>query len=153
MELHDFGDFGMWNSMFLGMFGVWISRILGCTHAAPLQEQLTLGAVDEPHHSKGIITIPFSKPGTSGFCGILGMFGMWNSMIWGCTHAASLQEQLALAQALGAVGELHQGLLGLQARARVRGLIELLAQVLQLGQALLPRETREKHGKNTEKWD
>lgn len=59
------------------------------------------------------------------------------------TYTPSFQKQLALAQAVGAVGELNQGFLCLQPCRSVCGLIELLAQVLQLGQALEHRKTQQ----------
>lgn len=52
------------------------------------------------------------------------------------THAASLQQQLTLAEAVGAVGELHQGLLRLVSHGGVSSLVQLLTQDLQLGKAL-----------------
>lgn len=52
------------------------------------------------------------------------------------THAASLQQQLTLAETVGAVGELHQGLLRLVPDGGVSRLVQLLTQDLQLGEAL-----------------
>lgn len=52
------------------------------------------------------------------------------------THAASLQQQLTFAQTVWAVGELHQGFLGLVSDGGVGGLVQLLTQDLQLGKAL-----------------
>lgn len=52
------------------------------------------------------------------------------------THAASLQQQLTLAETVGAVGELHQGFLGLVSDGGVSSLVQLLTQDLQLGKAL-----------------
>lgn len=52
------------------------------------------------------------------------------------THAASLQQQLTLAETVGAVGELHQGLLRLVPDGGVSSLVQLLTQDLQLGEAL-----------------
>lgn len=43
-----------------------------------------------------------------------------------CTHTASLQQQLAFAETIGAVGELHQGFLGLMSDGGVSGLVQLL---------------------------
>lgn len=52
------------------------------------------------------------------------------------THAASLQQQLAFAETVGAVGELHQSFLCLVSDGGVGRLIQLLTQDLQLGKAL-----------------
>lgn len=52
------------------------------------------------------------------------------------THTASLQQQLTLAETVGAVGELHQGLLRLVPHGGVGGLVQLLTKDLQLGEAL-----------------
>lgn len=52
------------------------------------------------------------------------------------THAASFQQQLTLAETVGAVGELHQGFLGLVSDGGVSSLVQLLTQDLQLGEAL-----------------
>lgn len=52
------------------------------------------------------------------------------------THAASLQQQLTLAETVGAVGELHQGFLRLVPDGGVSSLVQLLTQDLQLGEAL-----------------
>lgn len=52
------------------------------------------------------------------------------------THAASLQQQLTLAETVGAVGKLHQGFLGLVSDGGVSSLVQLLTQDLQLGKAL-----------------
>lgn len=58
------------------------------------------------------------------------------------THTASLQQQLAFAETIGAVGELHQGFLGLMSDGGVSGLVQLLTQDLQLGKALDGRRGR-----------
>ncbi|TNN44938.1 hypothetical protein EYF80_044873 [Liparis tanakae] len=46
------------------------------------------------------------------------------------------QQQLTLAEAVGAVGELHQSFLCLVPHGGVGGLVQLLTQDLQLGEAL-----------------
>lgn len=53
-----------------------------------------------------------------------------------CTHAASLQQQLTFAETVGAVGEFHQSFLCLVSDGGVGGLVQLLTQDLQLGEAL-----------------
>lgn len=70
--------------------------------------------------------------------------GLRNRLIFGTitleraqvTHAASLQQQLTLAETVGAVGELHQGFLRLVSDGGVSSLVQLLTQDLQLGEAL-----------------
>lgn len=42
------------------------------------------------------------------------------------THTASLQQQLAFAETIGAVGELHQSFLGLMSDGGVSSLVQLL---------------------------
>lgn len=62
--------------------------------------------------------------------------------MWLCTHAASLQQQLTLAQTVGAVGELPQRFLCLVSDGGVGRFIQLFAQDLKLGEALRWSETR-----------
>ena len=54
----------------------------------------------------------------------------------GPTHAASLQQQLTLAETVGAVGELDQSFLCLEPDGGFGRLVQLLTQDLQLGKAL-----------------
>lgn len=78
----------------------------------------------------------FLQPGKSHCQGDdfnLTKFQVHSGRFYQFTYTPSFQKQLALAQAVWAVGELNQGFLCLEPCRGVCGLIELLAQVLELG--------------------